>query len=166
MRDIKGEKIEVLGVYRVPWMEAELTEALRRFYSPGNAYAELDSPAAAFIERCVPLALFGIAVTDVDSRFRVSDFAQAMIGKPKSAAQVAYDEALLSSDGIQLIARGQGFADACQWRQKLAPIPRARAFKIGRDLEEATLGLNRAQIIQPPSVLGMRCDDLLFNGLL
>jgi hypothetical protein len=51
-------------------------------------------------------------VGDVDSRFSVSDFAQEMVGKPKSAGQVAYDEALLSSDGLGLIARRQGCADA------------------------------------------------------
>src|SRR5260370_13216299 len=102
MDDSEGQKIEVLGVYQVPLMDVELTEALRRFYSPGNAFVELESPVAAYMKRCVPLALFEIAVGDVDSRFRVSDFAQEMVGKPKSAAQVAYDEALLSSDRLRL----------------------------------------------------------------
>jgi hypothetical protein len=112
MDDTQGQKIEVVGVYKVPWMEAELMEALRQFYCPGNAYVELGSPVAAYIERCVPLVLFEIAVGDVDSRFRVGDFAQEMPGKPKTAAQVAFDEALLSSDGLALIARRQGCADA------------------------------------------------------
>jgi hypothetical protein len=51
-------------------------------------------------------------VSDIDSHFSVSDFAQEIVGKPKSAGQVAYDEALLSSDGLGLIGRRQGCADA------------------------------------------------------
>jgi hypothetical protein len=34
MDDIEEQKIEVLGVYRVPWMEAELIEALRDSIHP------------------------------------------------------------------------------------------------------------------------------------
>ena len=63
---------------------------------------------------CVPLALFDIAFRDVDSRLKVADCAQGMPGKPPEAAQVAYDEALLSPDGLGVVERKPGCADAIQ----------------------------------------------------
>jgi hypothetical protein len=111
MEKIEEQTIDVLGVYRVPLMDAELRDALRQFYSPGNAFVALERTVTAYIARCVPLALFDLIIRGVDARFRVGDFMQEMPGKPASAAQVAYDEALLASDGLGLIARRQGCVD-------------------------------------------------------
>ncbi len=61
-----------------------------------------------FIESCVPLAIFEVTLANLDTRFQMSEFTQPMPGTPPKNWQVAYDEALLSKNGMQVLARNSG----------------------------------------------------------
>jgi hypothetical protein len=97
--------ITVLGVYRVPVDEQELIEQLRRYYFPGNAAQDTNSAVHKFVENCVPLVLFDVRLDNLDERFRIGDFRQEMPEAPEKSWQVAYDEALLSEDGMEVLSR-------------------------------------------------------------
>ena len=97
--------IHVEGIFRVPIRDSELREQLRRYYFFGNAARDTDRGVYAFVETCIPLVLFDITLTDLDGRFRIGDFTQEMPGAPEKAWQCAYDEALLSTDGTEVVAR-------------------------------------------------------------
>lgn len=98
--------ISVVGVYRVPTGENELREQLRTYYFFGNAMRDTSGAVLSFIENCIPLVLFEINLSNLDDRFQVASFTQEMVGAPPKAWQVAYDEALLSADGTQVLVRG------------------------------------------------------------
>src|SRR5258705_4326417 len=97
--------INVVGIFRVPSDENELREQLRKYYFFGNAVRDISRSVYTFVDTCVPLVLFEIAVDNLDERFRIGDFTQEMPGAPAKAWQCAYDEALLTADGSQVIAR-------------------------------------------------------------
>lgn len=97
--------INVVGIFRVPIDESELREQLRRFYFFGNAVRDTNRAVHTFVETCIPLVLVEVTVENLDERFRIGDFTQEMPGAPTNAWQRAYDEALLSADGSQVIAR-------------------------------------------------------------
>jgi hypothetical protein len=97
--------INVVGMFRVPLDEGELREQLRKYYFSGNAVRDTSSAVHTFVDTCIPLVLFEITVDDLDERFRIGDFTQEMPGAPAKAWQCAYDEALLTADGSQVIAR-------------------------------------------------------------
>ena len=97
--------IHVEGIFRVPIEDSELREQLRRYYFFGNVVRDVDHAVYAFVETCIPLVLFEITLNDLDERFRIGDFTQEMPGAPEKEWQCAYDEAVLSTDGTQVIAR-------------------------------------------------------------
>lgn len=97
--------ITVCGAYRVPVDEEELRTSLHRYYFFGNAVRDVGSEVHSLIETCIPLTLFEVTLENLDERFRISDFTQEMPETPRNHWQVPYDEALLSSDGTQLLAR-------------------------------------------------------------
>jgi hypothetical protein len=97
--------ISVVSIYRIPSHENELREQLRKYYFFGNAARDTSHAVYTFIEGCVPLVLFEIILDNLDERFRMGDFTQEMPEAPRKAWQCAYDEALLSADGTQIIAR-------------------------------------------------------------
>ncbi len=97
--------IRVEGIYRVPTMDGELKEQLRRSYFYGNVVRDADHALYTFVENCVPLVLFEITLAGLDEQFAAGDFTQEMPWAPKKRWQCAYDEALLSTDGTQVIAR-------------------------------------------------------------
>lgn len=97
--------INVVGIFRVPLDESELREQLRKYYFSGNAVRDTNSAVYTFVDTCIPLVLFEITVDNLDERFRIGDFTQEMPGAPAKAWQCAYDEALLTADGSQVIAR-------------------------------------------------------------
>jgi hypothetical protein len=97
--------INIEGIFRVPIDESALREQLRGYYFFGNAVRDSGHAAYSFLETCVPLALFEITLDNLDDRFRIGDFTQEMPGAPSKASQCAYDEALLSTDGTQVVAR-------------------------------------------------------------
>jgi len=97
--------ITVWGAYRVLVDEKELRASLHRYYFFGNAVRDVGGGVLSLIETCIPLALFEVTLENLDERFRISDFTQEMPETPRTHWQVPYDEALLSSDGMQLLAR-------------------------------------------------------------
>jgi hypothetical protein len=97
--------IQLEGIFRVPIMDSELREQLRRYYFRGNVVRDTDHAVHTFVEACIPLVLFEITLNDLDGRFKIGDFTQEMPGAPEKAWQCAYDEAVLSTDGTQVIAR-------------------------------------------------------------
>lgn len=97
--------ISAVNIYRVPLRESELREQLRQYYFFGNVARDTSQAVYTFIEGCIPLVLFEIILYNLDERFRMRDFTQEMPGAPRKAWQCAYDEALLSADGTQVIAR-------------------------------------------------------------
>jgi hypothetical protein len=89
-----------------------LSTSLRNRYSHapeyaffGNAVRDVGSGVHDLVETCIPLALFEVTLEDLDERFRISDCSQEMPETPRKHWQVPYDETLLSSDGMQLLAR-------------------------------------------------------------
>ena len=72
-----------------------------------RALQETQSLQATKLERVATLdfVLFEITVDNLDERFGIGDFTQEMPEAPMKAWQRAYDEALLSADGTQVIAR-------------------------------------------------------------
>lgn len=101
----QGPTVEVHGVYRVRLKEGELMASLRQFHS-SQRHTRTDPATVAFMDRCIPLALFDITLDNLDSRFQVGDFKQSMSSK-ENVDQVAYDEAVLSDDATTLLGRGQ-----------------------------------------------------------
>jgi hypothetical protein len=97
--------INVVGIFRVPIDENELREQLRKYYFFGNVVRDSNRAVHTFVETCIPLVLFEITVDNLDERFGIGDFTQEMPEAPTKAWQRAYDEALLSADGTQVIAR-------------------------------------------------------------
>jgi len=89
-------------------MEEELRIQLRQLYFPTYAYVDVSSAVLAYMERCIPLVLFDVIISDVDDQFSVDHFAQEMEGF--DSPQAAYDEAILSTDG-RLLKRKQGCAN-------------------------------------------------------
>ncbi len=104
MKDSEPQ-IEVLGVYRVPYQEQELLDQLRQYYFFGNANREASDTSSRLIETCVPLSLFEVSLDRLDDRFRIADFTQEMPAAKRKQWQAAYDEALLSPNGMQVISR-------------------------------------------------------------
>jgi len=98
--------LTVLGVYHVPYVDYQLRRQLNQYYFFGNAARDTNSRVRQYIKRCVPLVLFEIALDHLDERFSFNDFTQEMPGAPREAWQTAYEEAVLSFDGSQLLARG------------------------------------------------------------
>ena len=99
--------------------------------------------------------LFDITLNDLDGRFRIGDFTQEMPGALEKAWQCAYDEALLSTDGTEVIARRSTCARGLR-RGRVAfyfhywpsarhlsalPLPDAVAFmEFDKTSEDSTLG--------------------------
>ncbi len=103
-----GPSLTVIGLYRVPLEDAELRNQLRKYYFVGNARNDLSSEVNRFIERCVPLVLVELELSQLDDRFRVDDFTQEMPATPRRDWQAAYAEAILSPDGTRVLARKAG----------------------------------------------------------
>ena len=97
--------IAVEGIFRVRIIESELRDQLRRHFFFGNAVRHTDSAVYAFVENCIPLALFEITLSNLDEHFKLDDFTQEMPGALEKIWQRPYDEALLSRDGSQVISR-------------------------------------------------------------
>ena len=97
--------IAVVGVFRVPIIESELRDQLRRQLFFGNAVRDTDSAVYAFVENCIPLSLFEVALSNLDERFKLDDFTQEIPGALEKIWQRPYDEAILSRDGSQVISR-------------------------------------------------------------
>ena len=93
------------GAYRVPFEEKELRASLHRYYFFGNPVRDVGGGVRRLIETCIPLTLFEVTLEDLDERFRIGDFTQEMPETPRNAWQVPYDDVLLASDGMQLLAR-------------------------------------------------------------
>lgn len=87
-------EIEVLGVY-----ELEVTDEVFRAQLP--MYGDEDQCWDHFSS----VVLIEVIVRDVDHRFSVGDFTQRNPDYPFNSPQVAYDEALLSLDGEELLDR-------------------------------------------------------------
>jgi hypothetical protein len=49
--------------------------------------------------------LLDLTLDNLDERFEMGDFTQQMPGPPQRSGQVPYDEALLSADGAEVVAR-------------------------------------------------------------
>ena len=107
--------LQVLRVYEVPGHDTELREDLRQLYIRGNAYADVPGSVLAYIDRCIPVALLEVLVDGADDRFSLGHFTQEMESAPEEAWQVPYDEALLSADGLKVIARRQECAAGLQF---------------------------------------------------
>jgi hypothetical protein len=97
--------ITALGIYRASHLDNELRQQLHQFYFFGNASRDRSSIVHEFINRCIPLVLFEALLDRLDERFSIDDFTQEMPEVPPKAWQSAYDEAVLSSDGWQLLVR-------------------------------------------------------------
>lgn len=87
-------EIEILGVYRL-----EVTKEVFQAQLP--MYGDEDQCREHFSS----VVLIELLVRDVDSRFDVGDFTQPNPKYPFNSPQVAYDEALLSLDGEELLER-------------------------------------------------------------
>lgn len=87
-------EIEVLGVY-----ELEVTEEVFQAQLP--MYGDEDQCWNHFSS----VVLIEVIVRGVDHRFSVGDFTQPNPDYPFNSPQVAYDEALLSLDGEELLDR-------------------------------------------------------------
>jgi hypothetical protein len=55
--------------------------------------------------------LFDVQLSNLDGRFSTGDFTQAAPEMPREAWQVAYDEAVLSEDGIHVLSRAHRCTD-------------------------------------------------------
>jgi hypothetical protein len=99
--------IECLGVYTVPCNQVVWREDIDGYYRSRGLLSETQ----AYRARLVAIVLVEVMISGADSSFDVGQFRQPMDMAPAGAAQVAYDEALLSSDGQSVIRRQQGCAD-------------------------------------------------------
>ena len=97
----------VHGVYRVRFNEATLRAQLLDYYCKS---IDADPNVTDYVGRVIPLVLMDISISDADERFEISEITQEMLGIPKKAWQVPYDETLLSGDGTAVLARRQGCA--------------------------------------------------------
>src|SRR3954467_1058383 len=86
--------IEILGIYR-PRITPEL------FREQDEAYGDEVETKKHF----AGLVLIEVILEDIDEKFDFIDFDQTDAAG-KSFDQVAYDEALLNSDGAELLKRG------------------------------------------------------------
>ena len=100
--------IQPIAVYSVPVDAAPIRKELDSFYESEGLLAE----TAAYRARLLPLALIEVEVSGADERFDVGDFTQEMEFAEEETWQVAYDEAFLSPDGLSLVRRDIGCADA------------------------------------------------------
>jgi len=107
--------VEILGVYYVPGMDEELRQALRTIALSTNCHWDQNVPWAKYVDRCVPRVLFDILVHAPDGAFNADDFTQ-LVPSPlgEDAQQAAFNEALLSFDGQQILERKHGCADGLQ----------------------------------------------------
>ena len=92
----------------MPVDAAPIRKELDSFYESEGLLAE----TAAYRARLLPLALIEVEVSGADERFDVGDFTQEMEFAEEETWQVAYDEAFLSPDGLSLVRRDIGCADA------------------------------------------------------
>jgi hypothetical protein len=121
--------ITVLVVYRVPVDEKELLEQLRRYYFFGNAVRDTNSVVHKFVENCIPLVLFEVHLHNLDERFQIADFTQEMPESPQNAWQSAYDEALLSQDGMSVLARQSTCTRGLSFRPDRVLLPLLRSIE-------------------------------------
>ena len=100
--------IQPIAVYSVPVDEVPIRKEIDNFYESEGLLVE----TAAYRARLLPLALIEVVVSGADERFDVGDFTQEMEFAEEETWQVAYDEAFLSPDGLSLVRRDIGCADA------------------------------------------------------
>lgn len=100
--------LTAVGVYRVPLQESDLLQQLHKYYFFGNAPNDRSNDVHRFIQNCIPLSIFEIQLENLDERFRISDFTQEMPATPRRHWQTAYDEAVLTPDGLQMLSRSPG----------------------------------------------------------
>ena len=101
-------EIKVLGIYEVSLWHRELREDLRQYYFFGNAQSDTNNSVIEYVERCIPLVLFDLFIDGADEHFELANFTQEMTAAPRKAWQAAFDEALLSPIGYEVIARKIG----------------------------------------------------------
>jgi hypothetical protein len=99
--------IRVTAVYEVPCDAEEAHLEIDDFYRSLNLFKE----TAAYRARLIPLVLIDAEISGADARFDSGNFTQEMELAPQESWQVAYDEAVLSSDGRSVLSRGVGCAD-------------------------------------------------------
>ena len=100
--------VHPIAVYEVPCDAATWRKEIDGYYESENLLNE----TSAYRARLIPLALIEVIVSGADERFDVGDFTQEMELASEEAWQVAYDEAFLSPDGMSLVRRDIGCADA------------------------------------------------------
>lgn len=98
--------IECLGVYVVPCDDGPWREDLDNWYRSLGLLNETEE----YRKRVISIVLVEVVVSHANSSFDVGQFQQGM-EKDERFPQVAYDEALLSRDGLVVVERGLGCAD-------------------------------------------------------
>jgi len=99
----------VNGVYRIGCDESALMAQLLDYY--GKALSTYPVEVSTFVERVIPVVLMDVTISDADERFNMAEFTQEMPSAPREIWQVPYDEALLSEDGSEVVARWPGCAE-------------------------------------------------------
>jgi hypothetical protein len=91
---VMSPTLTILGVYRLDVTPEIFAAQLPMYGDEGQCRDHFSS-----------VVLIEAVVTDTDERFNVADFTQPNPDYPHGAAQVPWDEGLLSSDGEVLVAR-------------------------------------------------------------
>jgi hypothetical protein len=96
--------IEILGVYHVPVTEELLREQFDILYGHLTTKEEKVEALQLCREQLKSVVLIELGINNLDDKFSLNDFTQAIPGQPPENWQAPYDEAYLSPDGEAVLS--------------------------------------------------------------